>query len=176
VIAQFFAQDTFNYVESKKQIKKLNIWNNDTIDFIQNKTVEQVGRIRETTRDELKYIILKGLDEDKNTDEIAQDIRRRYKHFNKVRSETIAVTEVTSISNYGSIMGAMESSVELLKIWVTVGDKRVRDTHSQMESHPPIELTEEFTVGNSLMMYPGDPNGSASEVINCRCTLDYENR
>jgi len=73
-------------------------------------------------------------------------------------------------------MGATQSGIELFKIWINVGDSRVRDSHSEMDDYPPIKLDEAFQVGNSLMQYPGDPNGGIQETIRCRCTLDYINQ
>ena len=53
------------------------------------------------------------------------------------------------------------------KQWITCDDNRVRTTH--------IELDEQITrVGDKFsngLQYPGDHQGKASEVINCRCTL-----
>jgi hypothetical protein len=118
-------------------------------------------------------MILKGLDEGKTVEEIAKDIKKWYGHFSESRVLTIATTEVSSISNYGSLMGAFQSEKDLLKIWVNVGDERVRDHHLDMDLHPAIPLDEYFKVGDSLMQYPGDPNGASDEIVNCRCSLMY---
>jgi len=32
-----------------------------------------------------------------------------------------------------------------------------------------VGMNEPFLVGGASLMYPGDPNGPASEIINCRC-------
>lgn len=154
-------------------MNNFDVWNKDIIDFIQHHTAEQVGHVRRTTKDRLKYMILKGLDEGKTVREIAKDIKKWYGHFSDSRALTIATTEVASISNYGSLMGAFQSEVDLLKSWVNVGDELVRNSHVEMEIHPAIELDEYFQVGDSLMQYPGDPNGSSDEIVNCRCTLFY---
>lgn len=56
------------------------------------------------------------------------------------------------------------------KRWVTRHDSKVRDTHRSVDGDT-IPLSEPFMVGGSDLMYPGDPAGTASEVINCRCIL-----
>jgi hypothetical protein len=33
-----------------------------------------------------------------------------------------------------------------------------------------VRIDEEFQVGNSRMLYPGDPNGMVEDVVNCHCT------
>lgn len=58
------------------------------------------------------------------------------------------------------------------KQWLTMGDSRVRLTHQ--EAAGQIRLLEEpFLVGNSFLMFPQDSSlgASASEIVNCRCTM-----
>lgn len=172
-IIKIFGEDTFKKLLNIKANTKFDVWSNDIIDFIQHHTAEQVSHIRGTTKDRLKYMILKGLDEGKTVQEMAKDIRKWYGHFSESRALTIATTEVSSISNYGSLMGAWQSGKDVLKSWVNVGDEIVRNSHIDMDIHPAIELDEYFQVGNSLMQYPGDPNGSSDEIVNCRCSLMY---
>jgi hypothetical protein len=61
------------------------------------------------------------------------------------------------------------------KVWNTMEDERVRPTH-QMVDQKEIPINEPFTVGVSLMMFPGDTsmNAEASEIIMCRCFLTYK--
>ena len=151
------------------------VWDDDIIDFIQNQTANQVGHIRKTTRDELKYLILKGLDEGSSIERIALEIKQRYKRFKDERCLTIARTEVSSICNYARQTGVLKTKIKTLKKWINRGDERVRNSHSDMDNHPEIPADEYFTVGpsGSQMQYPGDPNGSPEEIINCRCFLTY---
>jgi hypothetical protein len=34
-------------------------------------------------------------------------------------------------------------------------------------------MDEKFKVGDAELMFPGDPEGPADEVINCRCAVGY---
>ena len=53
------------------------------------------------------------------------------------------------------------------KIWVAVQDGETRDSHAITDGEEkPINMA--FSNG---LMFPGDPNGSAEEVINCRCVI-----
>jgi GNAT superfamily N-acetyltransferase len=102
------------------------------------------------------------------------------------RAETIARTEMLSAVNGGahalaslsSDLGAADGQPGLLKIWLTAEDGLVRDDHIDAgEAYGEgngIPLDEPFLVGDSSMMYPGDQDGAADEVINCRCALSYE--
>ena len=90
------------------------------------------------------------------------------------RAERIARTEIISSSNMGSLQGAVNSQATVKKKWLTSGLKGVRVTHLDAEAQPARDLNQTFQVGNDQLQYPGDPNGSAEEVINCRCTIIYE--
>jgi hypothetical protein len=34
-------------------------------------------------------------------------------------------------------------------------------------------MDQAFEVGGEMLMYPGDPAGSAGNVINCRCAISH---
>ena len=51
-------------------------------------------------------------------------------------------------------------------------DKRTRQSHKEMEGQT-VKYGEMFTTGlGNELAYPGDPNGPAEDVINCRCWLE----
>jgi len=54
--------------------------------------------------------------------------------------------------------------------WNAVGDDRTRPDHMDATGQE-VAPGEPFTVGGELLMYPGDPNGSDEQTINCRCWL-----
>lgn len=56
------------------------------------------------------------------------------------------------------------------RTWIAVGDPKTRDTHAA-QSGETRGHDEAFSNG---LMYPGDPNGPASEVVNCRCWLSFD--
>jgi hypothetical protein len=43
-----------------------------------------------------------------------------------------------------------------------------------MASKPAIPIDDFFDVGGEKLKYPGDPRGSAGNVIQCRCAVVYE--
>lgn len=87
------------------------------------------------------------------------------------RSTMIARTETIGALNQGEYDAALSGDVVSTKEWLTQGDDRVRDTHADCEAEGQIEIADEFETNG--MLHPGDPNGDADEVINCRCTLLY---
>ena len=68
-----------------------------------------------------------------------------------------------------------ETGEELWKTWMSRRDARVRHTHRQANGQT-VRTNETFTVGDSELAFPGDPNGEAKEVINCRCSIKITRR
>lgn len=96
------------------------------------------------------------------------------------RSELGKIFEgtVIEISRTSSTMFAGVEEMEMLramgaekKMWASVWlDDRVRPSH--MAAHGQVQPVEKtFYVGDSRLMYPGDPSGAPQEVISCRCVL-----
>lgn len=54
------------------------------------------------------------------------------------------------------------------KMWLSTRDSRTRPTHVIADGQR-VPLTQPFIVGGFPLMFPGDPSGPASEVIQCRC-------
>lgn len=90
------------------------------------------------------------------------------------RARTVARTEVVGALNAGSVAGvkALGAFGPRRKEWLATHDRRTRDTHYVADGQKrPVNIP--FTVGGEALQYPGDPNGSAAETVNCRCTLVF---
>ena len=89
------------------------------------------------------------------------------------RANTIALNESNWICNHEEFFDA--KSKYKRKTWHTALDERVRMTHIALEG-VTIGIDEIFHVGSSLMRFPLDSSlgASASEIINCRCTVEYK--
>jgi hypothetical protein len=86
------------------------------------------------------------------------------------RAEVIARTEghrVQVQATMDACYGARDKGADVVKQWDSTLDARTRDSHIKVDGEIR-ELDEKFS--NNLM-FPGDPNGGAKEVINCRCAL-----
>ena len=90
--------------------------------------------------------------------------------FTRAQAERIARTETTAAANYGAVQSGAVSGYEMQKRWISALDKRTRDPHASING-ARADQKEAFIVGGEKLMFPGDPNGSAGNVINCRCTV-----
>jgi Phage Mu protein F like protein len=93
-------------------------------------------------------------------------------------ADTTALMQARTDLN-GLANGASLQSVQVLgddapqtKVWLATEDERTRETHADADGQE-VPIDQPFQVGDDLLMYPGDPDGSDAEVINCRCTLTY---
>lgn len=105
------------------------------------------------------------------TDAIGSSIRGNV----RARAKAIAQTEIISASNQASQFAADSTGYEYRKFWSTSGLPNIRPSHIEAEQYSNSRdgLKKDETFPNGLL-YPGDPNGSAEEIINCRCTIMHE--
>jgi hypothetical protein len=54
------------------------------------------------------------------------------------------------------------------QFWITFGDELVRGSHAAADSQP--RLNGGWIVQNEFLRFPGDPNGSISNIARCRCS------
>ena len=81
-----------------------------------------------------------------------------------------ARTAMTSAHSLGKLKGyerAAGMGIDVEKQWLAALDSRTRGSHRHLDGET-VQLDAEFSNG---LKYPGDPDGPASEVYNCRCTL-----
>jgi HK97 family phage portal protein len=187
-VIEDFGQKSLNQVNTIKEVTKFNVFDEAIKAYIAKSVAEEVVRIEDTTKDKIKNIIAIGLAQGKRigkfslnlpiedqVESISLDIGRLYlEQFIPNRSETIARTEVISASNSGSLQGAKQSGLKLMKRWIATADDDIRESHLNLLGSSAIGMDELFSVGSSYGQFPGDPNLSAGERINCRCTIAYE--
>jgi uncharacterized protein with gpF-like domain len=77
------------------------------------------------------------------------------------RTETMKALNTISFKLYGA-WGVDEHE------WLSAHDNRTRLDHREADGQVVIVGTP-FLVGGEQLLYPGDPKGSAGNVINCRC-------
>ena len=75
--------------------------------------------------------------------------------------------ETVGAANFGRHEGMEKSGFTEFE-WFTALDERVRDDHIAMQG-ARRKKGEFWIVGGASLRYPGDENGPAEQVVNCRC-------
>lgn len=86
---------------------------------------------------------------------------------NAVRNARTAITAAENIGRMDTMKRLINNGVGMVKKWSATKDGRTRHSHRMVDGEIR-EYNETFSNG---LMEPGDPNGRAEEVYNCRCTL-----
>ena len=101
---------------------------------------------------------------------MADDLQTRIPTMNRTSAIRTARTAVTGAQNAGRIdsyTAAQKMGIKLKKEWLATLDGRTRHSHAMLDGEQ-VDNEKKFSNG---CMFPGDPNGPAAEVYNCRCTL-----
>ena len=180
-----FAKDVHNefkknillFLEKKQEDDEFDRWLRFVIaEWISNETALAASVTALTTRDDIRNAIAISVAEGETSAQTAKKILK-VKGLSPFRSETIALTETHNAAMYANKQSGLrlerESGESLTKVWIPVQDSRTREAHAAMNGHQAINMDSLFTVGGDRMDRPGDPRGSAGNVIRCRCTLAY---
>lgn len=152
------------------------------LEWAREEAARKAKPIAGTTRADINRAIQKAFEMEAPESVVIKDILA-VRGFSMFRADAIARTETHNAAMYASLTTvedyAAEAEAEVKKIWSPTLDDRSRETHAEMENHPPIGMSELFQVPNmeggfDMMDRPGDTTAPASQVINCRCVLTYE--
>jgi len=93
----------------------------------------------------------------------------------EARARAIAQTEMIKASNQAAWRAVDSTKLEIKKYWSSSHLPGVRDSHTKAEQDSISRggLSKDEYHSNGLL-YVGDPDGPAEEIINCRCTELYE--
>ena len=142
--------------------------------FIARQSVYKAKLLSKTTKEDLTRIISRGSSDGLGSEAIANNIRKELAGaIADSRARMIARTETHMAASYAMETQASTAPIGLTKTWVAVEDERTRPTHSDADGQT-VAREEYFSVGDDQLLYPGDPDGSPEEIINCRCTVIYE--
>jgi len=133
---------------------------------------QRITNVADTTRQQIVSAVARGFDDGLGQTGVAGYIRDLIPGMSGYRAGMIARTEVHGAANYGSVSAAAETGLRLRKEWISAEDERTRESHA-LANGQIVAQDDAFDVGGEALMYPGDPEGSAAEVINCRCTTGF---
>lgn len=142
-------------------------------DYIAGEAVRaKITAITETTRADIIAAIQVTRRTADSFPAIATALQKAVPGMSRRRGTLIARTEAHAASQYGAFEAAKATRVPLRKEWMTVEDSRARSAHIEADGQIR-EMDEPFSVWGEALMYPGDPAGSAKNVINCRCQIGH---
>ena len=120
---------------------------------------------------QLREEIFSGLTRGLSYKDIAKQVKNRMDigATNAVRIVQTESHRIRESAKLDSMVHAQEIGVEQKKRWLSTLDGSTRDSHQELDGET-IELMQEFDGESGSGLAPGQM-GSASEDINCRCTL-----
>lgn len=137
--------------------------------------------ITDTMREWIKRKAIEGQQKGWSLQMVADELIRH--DFPKNRAYVITRTEVLRAANYGAVAGAKQTGLELRKEWISGISERTRRIPRDEFDHirmngVVVGFNEPFRVPRrdgtfEELNQPGDPVGSAANVIQCRCTVGF---
>ena len=181
-VGREFASAIYKNLTRKKNELLFTSWDDWMERFALTEAGTKIVGIGDTTLKRIRRVIDQGIKDELGTNEIARNIRSS-SAMSMRRAQTIARTEVIGASNAGAVLGADSTGLEYRKEWIASIDSRTRsfdngDEYDHIEMDGVIiDKNESFATptafGVELLKYPGDPDGSPGNIINCRCTVGF---
>ena len=149
--------------------------------FLEQGLTNLVNGITSTTKETIRKVLIQGMQEGWSIIQMMKEIEKS--GINIYRAELIARTETTRAANQGAMLGAISTGLQTMKEWIAITDDRTRRIPRNDYDHLHMDgkttpIDQPFTVPGlrsiDIMEFPGDPNGSAGNVCNCRCTVGFE--
>jgi hypothetical protein len=102
----------------------------------------------------------------------ARILKSQFTQYSTYQARRVVRTESTNAANYATYKSASDifAGQDMQKMWMAGRDARVRPAH-QAAHRQIVDYNKPFIVGGEQLKWPGDPAGSASNVINCRCSF-----
>lgn len=181
---------TVSYVSAKatevviKNIADELTWQFRTASYISNNLSDRITEVWNTSKNQYLYSLNmateqatnEGLGVEATTKRIQDLVKQNMGSINKWRARRIAQTELIGAGNWGAYESMSEAEgmgATIKKRWVCNPGASKTERHALIPGlHGQIrDINQPFDVDGEPLMYPGDPIGSGSNVINCKCTM-----
>lgn len=139
------------------------------VEFLTDHVFKFAYEVNKTTRARLTVILQEKFAQGATQKELTDAIQAEFGFYERYRAARIARTESGIAGNSGTFEGMVQAGVKE-KRWISSRDAKVRDSHVIADGQQ-VGIDEPFDVGGSMLEFPGDPNGPAGEVVNCRCSV-----
>lgn len=142
---------------------------------VQRAVTEKVNESLGTLRKDISEVLEDN--RGKTTSEIAEALQTRLDNMSQARAKAIAQTTVraqttrTQVDTWGSLNdGETDEGEQLVLVWITERDSKVRPEHERMDGEV-VEIGTSFVFSDGTTTEGPALGGSASNAINCRCTV-----
>ena len=151
--------------------------------FFNRYGVSRVKSVRDTYLNDIIKLLDNRLSLGLTMQEAAKEVEKivSSNRFYRWQALRIARTESNAAANFSATQAGEVSGFVMEKEWISATDPRTRRKPPNQFDHlhmngKRVGLNEKFVLRSSKgttdrMEYPGDPNGSAADVVNCRCTV-----
>lgn len=158
---------------------------NNILEWVRGNVGDRIVSVAETMSKRIGRLVEVALEQGLSTQEMQVFLRRKLNEpsFTRYQALRIARTEVTTASNYAASQAAENSGIVLDKYWVATKDAKTRRKPKDQFDHlhmdgVSVAQNEAFTLRSKngivdKLQYPGDPKGSAGDIIFCRCAVAF---
>lgn len=171
-----YGNTIYNDLRSQIKEKRFNpLFSSSWSRFVRTNYGQRLGSLiaslQGTIVDEVSREVNKALEEGEDVLTTSQAINKvvNSNSFYMWQAERIARTEVGSAMNQASQVAVDKLGIDTVKRWVSGMDGRERESH-RMANGQTRKQGEPFSNG---LLYPHAPGSPASEVVNCRCVVQY---
>jgi DNA uptake protein ComE-like DNA-binding protein len=136
--------------------------------------VEKVNGIGPAVAQKITDELTLGAARGESIDELTDRISGAFDFADNI-AERVARTEIhgaAEATTFDSASAINNAGYGITKVWVATEDSVTRPDHADADGQE-VDINDTFQVGDDELQYPGDPSGSAEQVINCRCSTTY---
>jgi len=139
-------------------------------DIIENRTFRASEYTMNRLTGEVLPKIQEGIKEGKSLGKTAESLKTEFKDMTDSQLTRISRTETQSLYNQSKFETMMQSEAVTGKRWKSSGRSNSRKAHKKANGQT-VAVDEPFIVDGEKLMYPGDPDGSVDNIVNCACTM-----
>ena len=99
--------------------------------------------------------------------QVAEQIKDKFNDLKTWEANRIARTEINRADNEYRFNDIMDNDLIDYVKWHANIDEKTRDSHEHVNG----EIVRKGELFSNGLRFPGDPNGPAKEVMNCRCSI-----
>lgn len=158
-------------------------FSDNILDWVRRNCGDRIVSVANTVVKRISLMIEKALEDGLTNEQMRVLLQKNLEKniLTKYELNRIVRTETTTAANHGAMMAGETSGVVLDKVWIATKDNRTRRIPRDQFDHINMDNVkvgqyEDFILRSrdgivDKLQYPGATGGSASDVIQCRCTF-----